>query len=323
MEQFKKWYAGQDVLVIGGAGFIGSHLVEALVACQAQVTVFDNLSTGSLENLAAVKNEITFVEGDICSKKQVQAVVKGMKYIFHAAALVSVQQSMQDPESCYQVNVEGTKNIIDALDPFFLQTIIFSSTAAVYGRHEGICDEEVTPDPLSPYAKTKLAGEALLLEVAEKKGISVGILRYFNVFGSRQNPFGAYASVVPRFLEALKNEEPLTIFGDGLQVRDFVSVEEIVVANMTAAIVASKQKVFCNVASGKGITLLELIIALEKQIGKKAVAVNFVAPREGEVRHSVASIDRLQELYESFRLLDKACEKTYFQNVETYQQRDV
>lgn len=322
MDQFKKWYTNQEVLVTGGAGFIGSHLVEALVSNQARVTVFDNLSTGSKENLSSVMDTITFIQGDICSPAEIKKAVHNKAYIFHTAALVSVQQSLQDAELCREINVQGTKNIIDAADPLSLKGIVFSSTAAIYGRFEGASHEELPADPLSPYAETKFQAELLLQEAAQTKGLKAGVLRYFNVFGERQNPFGTYASVIPRFLNALQNDIPLTIFGDGLQMRDFISVKEIVRANLTAALMATQKPVFCNVASGNAITLLTLITQLEKQVNKKARAINHAPPREGEVRYSFAKIDRLKKLYDDFNQLDKADDISYLHTNNTYQQKE-
>ncbi len=309
MDIFKQYYQGRHVLVTGGAGFIGSHLVEALVAAEALVTVVDNFSTGFYENLSLVDKKIELVEADIQNTDQVKALfaLHDYTYIFHAAAFVSVQQSIENPALCHAINYQGTKNIIDAVSSNKKPILVFSSTAALYGNHEGLCKEEMLLMPLSPYAESKLLAEQLIQDAVAKKKIQAAtVLRYFNVYGERQNPDGAYASVVPRFIRALHQENPITFFGDGYQTRDFISVHEIVEANLIAAALAEQSFFVCNVATGKSITLHDLVKMLEDKTDKKVTKILNMPAQAGEVRHSQASIDRLVQLKKEFYARSKA-----------------
>lgn len=301
MDIFKKYYQDRSVLVTGGAGFIGSHIVDALVAFGANVTVLDDFSTGSLDNLQSVEQNITIVEGDIRNRELVQSSVQKADYIFHCAALVSVYQSIENPNLSHDVNYQGTKNIIDALIPEKKQRLVLSSTSAVYGNREDKCYESSLTDPLSPYAQDKLLAESLVQKAVIDHRLSVGVvLRYFNVSGERQNPHGSYASVVPRFKKSLLDGDSITIFGDGYQVRDFISVDDVVEANVITAVSTQEDFLLCNIATGESISLHRLLFNLENEFSKKFVNIIFEPERAGEVRYSRASVGKWKSVQKEF-----------------------
>ena len=233
------FYAGKKAVVTGGAGFIGSHIVEALVQQGAHVTVLDNLKTGTLDNLAAVKSNITFVEGTILDRELCITTLANAEYVFHLAAEISVPASMEDPYTCYQTNVMGTANLLEAARINNVQRFVFSSSCAVYGNQTEPCHELMACNPGSPYAASKMMGEQLCAQYSQFFNLPTICLRYFNVFGQRQNPFGPYAGVVAQFTKRMENNEPIIIFGDGNQSRDFVPVETVVAANLKLAYLSS------------------------------------------------------------------------------------
>lgn len=296
MKQIKTFYPGKNVLVTGGAGFIGSHLVELLVDAGAQVTVVDDLSTGNLENLRTVQHQIRFVHGTITDPALCKEVTRGQSHLFHLAAFISVPKSMSDPEHCMSINVTGTKHLLDAAAYHEIRHIVFSSSSAVYGTQEGVCAENSPLAPQSPYAESKLMGEQLCQQIARKQGISVACLRYFNVYGERQNPNGDYAAVVAKFKHNLKHHLPLTIFGDGHQTRDFIHVSKVALANAIMGMYDQLHGEAVNVATGKSITLIELIEMLEQESGYKNVGITFAPPRPGDIVHSAADCSKLIQL---------------------------
>lgn len=279
-------------LVTGGAGFIGSHLVKELVRQGQEVTVLDNLSGGKLENLSSVQNKITFMKGDICDFSEVLAACHGVDYVFHLAALVSVAESMAKPQETTEINVQGTVNVLEAARQCGVKRAVFSSSAAVYGTRPELPYQETTPtDCQSPYAQTKKMAEQAC---AACPGIETIILRYFNVFGPGQNPHSVYAAVIAKFMQLAVENKPLEIDWDGLQSRDFVSVKDVVQANLLAAVKGVPGEIY-NAASGHTYTLLELADMIEKISGRKLARISR-PKRPGDVHESAADITKITAL---------------------------
>jgi len=296
MEHIQQFYKNKQVLVTGGAGFIGSHLVEALVALGARVTILDNFSSGTLTNVKSVVSAISVMYGDIRSTYSCLKATEHKEIVFHCAASISVPQSIIDPETCYAVNINGTINMLEACKKNGVPAFMFSTSSAVYGNKEGICHEHDTVDPLSPYAISKLKGEEACKKYAADSAMSVGCLRYFNVFGERQNPNGPYAAVVTKFTHQLKHGEPITLYGDGTQTRDFINVTDIVKANLIIGTMQSLKGEVFNIASGTSINLLTLLEQLENSLGIKRTGETHMPPRHGDILHSAASIQKYRSL---------------------------
>lgn len=296
MEHIKQLYQNKQVLVTGGAGFIGSHLVEKLVAMGARVTVLDNMTAGSLTNLKSVIGSITLLYGDVRSPYVCQKAVKNKEIIFHLAAFISVPESVKYPEYCYAVNTQGTYNLLDAAVKNGVKRFVFSSSSAIYGGRQDACSENDTPNPQSPYADSKLQAEKLCLQFAEIFGLNTTILRYFNVYGDHQNPAGQYAAVVAKFTKMLQDRKPLTIFGDGSQTRDFVSVDSVIDANLLVASKNDYQGEVFNIGSGTSITIFQLIEQLEKSLKIKRTDIQFFPARMGDLIHSQANCEKFLRL---------------------------
>lgn len=286
----QKFYAGKRVLVTGGAGFIGSHLVDRLVGLGAKVTVVDNFSTGVMQNLQAALPKIKLIIDDIGKENTCKKVVQHQAVIFHLAAIASIPLCEISPQRCEEINVVATENLLKyaSSDAKF----VFSSSAAVYGNREGLCTEDQTPDPSSTYGSSKLAGEALCKKYAAEKNLQCTALRYFNVFGPRQENNPANSSVVVRFKQDLMRKAPLTIFGDGLQTRDFVHVFKVVEANLLLAACAQDNFAIFNVASGKSISLIELIELLEKQLQVTRTEIILKPARPGDIKRSEGACEK-------------------------------
>ncbi len=292
------FFTNKKVIVTGGAGFIGSHLVEKLVIYGAQVTVLDSLITGNQENLAAVASAITFVEGDIRNKDLCHELLRDCFAVFHLAAQVSVPESFDNPRLCYETNVTGTFNLLEAAVKHTVKRFVFSSSCAVYGDKSSPCSESTECAPLSPYAYSKLMGEQLCQHYAQLFHVPTVPLRYFNVFGPRQNPNGQYAGVIAKFTECITKNEPVTIFGDGSQTRDFVPVSQIVQANLYAAQLPTS---LCtgrpfNIATGDSTSLLMLVEKLKKNFPQYSHPIRFAPARPGDIQHSQADCQRFKEL---------------------------
>lgn len=297
-EIMNQYYKSKKVLVTGGCGFIGSHLVETLVNYGAHVTILDDLSTGSLENIQSCRDNITLIQGSITDKRICQAAVADNTHVFHLAAFISVPQSLENPSACHTINIDGTFNILEASQNARVQRFIFSSSSAVYGTPNGKCSEQAPCKPESPYGFSKLIGEELCLQFNHCYGLETVALRYFNVFGDRQNPDGQYAAVVAKFTDLMKQNRPITIFGDGLQTRDFVPVDQVVTANLLVGMAPSntlKERIF-NVATGTSITLLELFEQLKKRFPSYHLAPQFLPARSGDIKESYADCSRLSGL---------------------------
>lgn len=279
------------ILVTGGAGFIGSHIVELFQDQAEEIRVLDNLRSGFLHNIAPFKH--TFIEGSIMDKAILRKAMEGVDYVFHLAAMISVPESMSAPEECVQLNTIGTLNVLDAAAKAGARKLVLSTSAAIYGDNPVVPKrEEMAPEPKSPYAVTKLDAEYYCGMYTREHGLPTACLRYFNVFGPRQNPKSQYAAAVPIFIEKALRNETLTIFGDGGQTRDFIFVKDIARANAFFATQSDATGVH-NVAYGGTITINELAEKIIRLTGSRSPIVH--APmRAGDVRHSYAAVEKLQ-----------------------------
>ena len=287
------FWDGKRVLVTGGAGFIGSHIVEELVRQGAQVRVLDNFSTGKRGNLQVPGLEV--IEGDIRNLDVVRRAVSGVEYVLHQAALPSVPRSIADPLTTNEVNVCGTLNVLVAARDAHVRRVVYASSSSVYGDNPALPKHEEMPTrPLSPYAVSKLTGENYCRAFNKVYGLPAVSLRYFNVFGPRQDPASQYAAVIPKFVTSLLRGEPPTIYGDGTQSRDFTFVANVVRANLLACEKDQAIGQVMNVACGERYTLLDLYGHLEALTGVELKPV-FAEPRAGDVKHSLAAIDRARQ----------------------------
>jgi len=281
-------------LVTGGAGFIGSHIVEELVRKGEEVTVIDNLSFGKLENLEKVNDKINFIEGDIRNLELLQNEFEGADFILHQAALRSVPKSLEAPEEYHDVNVNGTLNVLKAALENNVKKVVFASSSSIYGDAKEFPQKEThTPNPISPYAKTKLEAEKLCKEYSEK-GIETVSLRYFNVFGPKQDPSSQYAAVIPKFITSVLNNKQPIIYGDGKQSRDFTFVKNVVNANIKAC-QEKINKETINIACQKSITINELLRKINNILGKDIQAI-YDDPRPGDAKHTLADTSKQKEL---------------------------
>ncbi len=288
-------------LVTGGAGFIGSNITEALVNLGEEVVVLDNLSTGKLSNIETFikKDSITFIEGTITDPKTCADACAGIDYILHQAAFVSVSGSVEDPESTHNTNVTGTVNLFNAARDSGVRRIVWASSTAVYGNSDVLPNVETMPlCPLSPYAASKAAVEMYARAFSEVYGMSIIGLRYYNVFGKRQDPSSAYAAVIPLFVSGLLKGEQVTIFGDGEQTRDFVFIENVIRANLKAAArsVPESSGHSFNVGCGERISINKLYEIIARELNSDLKPV-YRPARPGDVRDSVADISAAKEAF--------------------------
>ena len=283
-------------LVTGGAGFIGSHIAEALVERGAEVRVLDNLSTGKRENLAAIAGEFEFLEGDIRDFETCRRAVEGVGTVFHEAALASVARSVEDPLLANAINVTGTLNLLVAARDAGVGSFVLASSSAVYGDDETMPKVEGREGrPASPYGASKLFDEKYAQAFHVLHGMNAVSLRYFNVFGPRQDPHSEYSAVIPLFVTKVLQGERPTIFGDGGQSRDFIHVDDVVRANLAAAGSAAAAGEALNVACGVGTTVNALLAAVNEVLGAKSEA-RFAPPRPGDILHSTADIGKARRL---------------------------
>lgn len=300
-------------VVTGGAGFIGSHLVEHLVSEQHEVVVLDNLLTGKLQNIAPWMDSIEFVEGSITNPRTCAQVMRGADYVLHQAALPSVPRSVRDPIATHEVNVTGTLNVLTAACDAGVKRVVYAASSSAYGNTEELPKHEgMAPRPLSPYAAAKLAGEEYLRAFHATYGLETVALRYFNIFGPRQDPTSQYSAVIPRFISlALRGDGPV-IFGDGEQTRDFTFVGNAVRANVLAceAPAAACGQTY-NVGCGARISVNTLWKRIRDLVGSRAEA-RYEPARSGDVRDSLASLDRIRTNlgYEPLASLDEGLERT-------------
>jgi UDP-N-acetylglucosamine/UDP-N-acetyl-alpha-D-glucosaminouronate 4-epimerase len=283
-----------NALVTGGAGFIGSNLVSALLERGDDVRVLDNFSTGNRANLAGLDVEV--VEGELRSYERVHAAVRGIEVVYHLGALGSVPRSVQDPLTSSAVNVEGTLNVLLAARDEGVRRVIFSSSTSVYGSSRELpTSESAPPDPISPYGVAKLAAERYCVSFSRVyETLESVVLRYFNVFGPRQSPYSQYAAVIPLFIAAIDQGEPILIFGDGEQSRDFTYVENVVDATIRAADAPGASGRIFNVAAGAPATVNHVAETIGLILGKP-VEKRFEPPRPGDIRDSWADISAARE----------------------------
>ena len=287
----------KTVLVTGGSGFIGSHLVEALVQKNYRVRILDDLSTGKLENLSSVsEQDIEIFQGSITDWHQVEQVTRGCDYVFHKAAIASVPKSIQDPVGTGKVNYHGTLNVLEAACKHGIRRVIFAGSAAVYGNNPTLPKKEsMLPAPLSPYAADKLASELMGHVYSKNFGLEFVCLRYFNVFGRRQDPSSNYSGVISLFCDRLSQGQTPIIYGDGLQTRDFIHVSDVVRANLAVMEHPKAAGKTFNVGRGVAISLLEIINLLNDLTTYNLKPI-FKKPRSGDIRHSLADNENLKAL---------------------------
>lgn len=284
-------------LVTGGAGFIGSHLVHGLLARGAEVRVVDNLTSGSLDNLQDILPDLEFREGDIRDEGFMQAAARGVEVVYHQAAIASVPLSMERPDLVHAVNTGGTLTVLEASRHAGVRRLVYAASSAVYGNAPQLPKrEDMPPDPQSPYAAAKHAGELYTQVHYRAFGLETVCLRYFNVFGPGQSPRSQYAAVIPAFLAAALSGRTPVVYGDGGQTRDFVFVEDVVRANLSAA---EADRAACglsfNVAGGRPVSLNDLLSELGALLGRDILA-EYGPERPGDIRHSYASIERAQRM---------------------------
>ncbi len=284
-------------LVTGGGGFIGSNIVRRLLSDGQAVRILDDFSTGRRENLSGIEKDVELVEGDVRDNPTLKKALKGVRYVLHLAAIPSVVRSVEDPISTNSVNVCGTlKLLIEARDAG-VERVVFSSSSSVYGDTPTLPkQEDMNPLPLSPYALSKLTGEYYCRMFRDLYGLKTFSLRYFNVFGPRQNPKSQYAAVIPRFIDAVKNDQSPVIHGDGNQTRDFTFVEDVAAANLCCCTAPETSAgSVCNVGCGDRISINELATRIATIVGKNIKPAHD-APQKGDVRDSQADISRAKKL---------------------------
>jgi nucleoside-diphosphate-sugar epimerase len=289
-------------LVTGGAGFIGSHITAALMANGARVRVLDDLSTGHRENLEEIGGDLDFIEGSVADEALLNKVLDGVEVVFHEAAIPSVPRSVEEPRQTHVASVDGTFSLLVAARDKGVRRVVYAASSSAYGDQPTLPKvEHMLPDPLSPYAVAKLVGEYYCQVFTRVYGLETVSLRYFNVFGPRQDPGSQYSGVVSRFISSLLSGERPVIYGDGEQSRDFTYIDNVVAANLSAATSKGASGKVINVANGERITLNELLAELKDLTGKHDVTAEYKEPRVGDVRHSLADNTLAQEFlgYES------------------------
>ena len=290
-------------LVTGGAGFIGSHLVDRLLELGRAVRVLDDFSTGRRENLVHVRDRVELLEGSVCDLQTCRAACRDVEAVLHQAALPSVPRSMADPLTTHRVNADGTFNMLLAAREAGVRRFVYASSSSVYGETQELPQRETMPlRPVSPYGASKAVGEIYCHSFSCSFGLQTVALRYFNVFGPRQDPTSEYSAAIPRFLSRLLRGQPPVVFGDGEQSRDFIYVGNVVEANLLAVQACLSDGRTCelrgqavNVAAGRAITLNEVIAVMNELLGT-AIKARYDAPRPGDVRHSLADVSAARRL---------------------------
>ena len=301
------------VLVTGGAGFIGSHIAAALTAQGARVRVLDDLTTGHRENIEEIGGDLDFIEGSVADEQLLSKVMDGVEVVFHEAAIPSVPRSVEAPRQTHVASVDGTFSLLVAARDAKVRRVVYAASSSAYGDQPTLPKvEHMLPDPLSPYAVAKLVGEYYCQVFTRVYGLETVSLRYFNVFGPRQDPGSQYSGVVSRFISTLLSNERPVIYGDGEQSRDFTYIDNVVFANLKAASAREASGKVINVANGERITLNQLLDELKELTGKKDVTAEYMEPRVGDVRHSLADITLAKEFlgYQSKVDLREGLERT-------------
>ena len=285
------------VVVTGGAGFIGSHIAAALSNSGARVRVLDDLSTGHRENLEEIGGDVDFIQGSVADEDLMRKVLEGAEVVFHEAAIPSVPRSVEAPRQTHIASVDGTFSLLLAARDQKVRRVVYAASSSAYGDQPTLPkSEEMLPDPLSPYAVAKLVGEYYCRVFTRVYGIETVSLRYFNVFGPRQDPTSQYSGVVSRFISALLGDGQPVIYGDGEQSRDFTYIDNVVAANLGAADAKGASGKVINVANGERITLNQLLAELKALTGKQNVSAQYLDPRVGDVKHSLADNTMAREL---------------------------
>ena len=299
-------------LVTGGAGFIGSNLTAALVARGETVRVLDNLATGDRGNLADLLDSITLIEGSVADEELIRRAVEGVDYVLHQGALASVPRSIDDPMGTHEANATGTLRLLVAARDEGVERVVFAASSSAYGDQPALPKvESMAPSPLSPYAASKLAGEYYCQAFTECYGLETVCLRYFNIYGPRQDPESVYAAVIPKFITAMLEGRRPTIFGDGEQSRDFTYIEDCVQANLKACTAPDAPGQCVNVACGSRYTLNDLAALLNQILGTSIEPV-YEPARAGDVKHSLADIALAREVlgYEPQFTFEAGLERT-------------
>jgi nucleoside-diphosphate-sugar epimerase len=302
----------EKYLVTGGAGFIGSNIAEELVKRGYAVRIIDNFLTGKRENISSFMDKIELVEGDIRDYNACKRALAGVDFVLHQAALPSVPRSIEDPLLTTEINIKGTLNILLASREAKVKGFVFASSSSVYGDDPNLPKKESTVgNPLSPYAISKLAGEKYCRVFSQIFGLSTVCLRYFNIFGPRQDPFSQYAAVIPNFITRMLKGESPTIFGDGEQSRDFTYVSNVVEANILASKAQGVSGEVFNIACGERTTVNYLVSSLN-EILKEEISPSYDEPRPGDVRYSFADMSKTRKMlkYEPLVLFGKGLEET-------------
>jgi len=284
-------------LVTGGAGFIGSHIASALAASGARLRIIDDLSTGYRENLEEIKADFDFVQGSLADEKTLRQALEDVELVFHEAAIPSVPRSVENPRQTHVASVESTFNLLLASRDKKVRRIVYAASSSAYGDQPTLPKvESMLPEPLSPYAVAKLVGEHYCQVFTRVYGLETVSLRYFNVFGPRQDPSSQYSGVISRFISALLSGERPVIYGDGEQSRDFTYIDNVVDANLKASESTGAVGQVINIANGERISLNHLLDELKTLTGKTDVAADYKEPRAGDVKHSLADISRARSL---------------------------
>lgn len=309
----KQVWNGVCVLITGGAGFIGSHLADCLASLGAKVRILDNFSTGKFENIAHLTGQVELITGSITDARIVKKAVQGVDIVFHQGALPSVARSVKDPLTTHRVNATGTLLLLLAANKAKVKRFVFASSSSVYGDTPTLPKrEDMPPCPQSPYALSKLFGEHICRLFWQLYGLETVSLRYFNIFGPRQDPTSQYAAVIPRFITAMLRGERPTIYGDGEQTRDFTFIDNCIYANLLAAMADGVAGEIFNVGAGKQTSVNKLFGIIRSIIGNDEIEPVYAPPRPGDVRHSLADITKAQEKlgYAPFVPLEEGLKRT-------------
>lgn len=284
-------------LVTGGAGFVGSHIASALTASGARVRIIDDLSTGYRENIDEIGGDVDFVHASLADEESVRKAVEDVELVFHEAAIPSVPRSIENPRQTHVASVESTFSLLLAAREKKVRRVVYAASSSAYGNQPTLPKvETMLPEPLSPYAVAKLVGEHYCQVFTRVYGLETISLRYFNVFGPRQDPSSQYSGVISRFIRALLGNETPVIYGDGEQSRDFTYIDDVVEANLKAAETTKGIGQIINIANGERISLNQLLDVLKDLTGRSDVVADYQDPRAGDVKHSLADIERARAL---------------------------